>query len=127
MVQYVRLRSTDLERLIEISQMICDFKFRTLTRSNWTAFETEYLPKLVSYISENRFKVVTASDNIFVWIIDQICHSRRLTSGVRPRDGVLLADTELGEEVLRFCRAARMGQEPYDRLHDKNQFNNLFQ
>ena len=127
MVQYVKLRSTDLETLIEISQMICDFKFATLRQPSWQMFEKEYLPKLVTYISDNRFKVATANDNIFLWIIDQICHSRRLTPGVRPRDGVLLADTAIGEEVLRFCRAARFGQDAYDRLHDRNQFNNLFQ
>jgi hypothetical protein len=127
MVHYVQLRNTDLEMLIEISQMISDFKFRTLSRTNWQIFESQYLPKLIIYISENRFKVVTASDNIFLWIIDQICHSRRLVPGIKPRDNVSLADTELGQEVLRFCRAARFGQEAYDRLHAPNQFQDLFQ
>ena len=126
MVEYVKLTKTDLDTLIEVSQQIIDFKFRALNKTNWSIFETQYLPPLVKYFSDNQFKVVTSSDNIFVWFIDQIVHSRQLVDGVKPKDCVPLCDTELGEQALAICRAARYGQNSYDRTKDTTTFNSLF-
>jgi hypothetical protein len=125
-MEYVNLNRTDLDTLIETSQAIIDFKFRALSRTNWQIFERDYLPPLVKYFSENKFKVVTASDNIFVWFIDQIVHSRDLVPGVKPKDCVPLCDTELGIRALEICRAARYGQDSYNRRTDTTTFNSLF-
>jgi hypothetical protein len=126
MVQYVQLKPTDLEVLIDISQQVIDYKFKALNKTNWQIFERDYLPSLVKAFQDNQFKVVTSSDNIFLWILDQIVHSRDLVPGVKPKDCVPLCDTELGSRALEICRAARYGQDSYNRSTDTTTFNSLF-
>jgi hypothetical protein len=125
-MEYVKLSKSDLNLLIEISQQVIDYKFRALSKHNWLIFERDYLPSLVRAFSDNQFKVVTGSDNIFVWFIDQIVHSRELVEGVKPRDCRPLCDTDLGEQALAICRAARYGQDSYNRNTDTTTFNSLF-
>lgn len=125
MVEHVKLSATDLDVLIDITQKFVDYKFRALSRTNWNTFEKDYLPPLIGYFKQNQFKVVTASDNIFVWIIDQIVWSRVVLDGVPRRDWIPLADTDLGARALAICRSASRGQEAYDR-RDATTFNSLF-
>lgn len=125
-MEYVKLKKTDLDLLIEISQEIINFKFRALSKHNWEIFEKQYLPSLVKAFQDNQFKIVTSSDNILVWFMDQIVHSRRLVEGVKPKECVPLCDTELGQRALAICRAARYGQDSYNRATDATTFNSLF-
>ena len=125
-MEYVRLKPTDLEVLIDISQQVIDYKFKALNKTNWQIFERDYLPSLVKAFQDNQFKVVTSSDGILVWLLDQIVHSRDLVPGVKPKDCVPLCDTELGIRALEICRAARYGQDSYNRSTDTTTFNSLF-
>ena len=126
MPEYIKLKDSHLNLLIDCFQLVVDFKHKTLRKSNWIEFETNHLPKVISYFQQNQFKVVTSTDNIFVWIIDQICHSRRLVPGIKPKECVPLADTAIGEETLSICRAAKNGHEAYKAWCHNNQFHNLF-
>lgn len=125
-MEYVKLSNRDLELLIDCVQEIVNFKTRTLTAHNWSVFEKDYLPPLIEYLSANQFKVVTSSDNICLWLIDQICHSRRLTEGIKPKECIPLADTELGQSCLEFLRAASKGQQSYLGHCHNQQFTKLF-
>ena len=125
-MQVVRLHQRDLDLLIDVIQQVTDYKQRTLRRHNWQIFETEYLPRLVNYISRNEFPVNDPANSIFTWIIDQICHSHRLIEGVNPRQGLLLADTSSGEEVVAICRAAQRGTVSYKTFCANRQYEKLF-
>jgi hypothetical protein len=126
MVDYVRLRSTDLELLMETMQRVVDYKFHALSRSNWQIFERDYLPSLVEQLRDNRFKVVTASDNIFEWCLDQIIHSRQIVAGISRSSWIPLADFEDVQQCLAMLRSARVGSESYQRYCQPSQFNSLF-
>jgi len=125
-VDYVELSPRDLELLIDVVQMVVDYKFRSLMRHNWTEFETNYLPKLVDQISKNQFKVVDSTDNTFVWLIDNIVHSRRVVAGIPKRDWIPLADIDQVQECLTNLRAASRGQVSYKTSKIGEQFTNLF-
>lgn len=126
MVEYVRLKNTDLELLISVMQRVTDYKFRRLTKNNWQEFEQNYLPSLVQQIYENKFKVVSAVDNTFIWCIDQIMHSRQCVAGIDPANWIPLADFEDVQQCLRLLRAASRGQASYQRYTEPNQFHHLF-
>jgi hypothetical protein len=126
MVDYVRLRSTDLELLMETMQRVVDYKFHALSRPNWQIFERDYLPSLVEQLRDNRFKVVTASDNIFEWCLDQIIHSRQIVAGISRSSWIPLADFEDVQQCLAMLRSARVGSESYQRYCQPSQFNSLF-
>lgn len=125
-MENVKLTPRDLELLIDCCQMVLDYKARTLSKTAWSVFESEYLPSLVQSLKENSFRVASTQDNIFVWMIDQICHSRRLVEGVKPTECIPLADTGIGETVLEFLRAASKGQTSYNSLKLNQQFTKLF-
>jgi hypothetical protein len=126
MVEYVTLRPTHLELLIDTFQEVIEYKYRALSKHNWIIFERDYLPSVIQSIHDNRFKVVTASDNIFLWIIDNIIHSRRIVEGIPRRDWIPLADFERTQTCLAVLRAARMGQDSYNRYSATNKFSDLF-
>lgn len=126
MVDYVRLRSTDLELLMSVMQKVVDYKFHALSRPNWQIFERDYLPSLVEQLRDNRFKVVTASDNIFEWCLDQIIHSRQIVAGISRSSWIPLADFEDVQQCLAMLRSARVGSESYQRYCQPSQFNSLF-
>ena len=67
-VDYIKLTNSDLERVIDLLQEIVSYKAKSLTRENWAVFETEYLPKAITAIRDNSFKVVDSNNNIFTWI-----------------------------------------------------------
>jgi len=125
-MEYVKLKRIDLDVITDICQEMVTYKYHALSRTNWSVFERTYLPSLLLQLNRNQFKIVTASNNIMVWIIDQIVNSRVYVEGVRIRDMMPLADTGLGEQALRILRAAKNGQESYDRYCSPNEFTNLF-
>ena len=125
-MEQVKLSQVDLDTLIDVFQLVVDFKQRTLQRHNWLVFESKYLPQLIEYMRNNQFPVNRTDDNIFLWIIDQVCHSRRLVPGLKPRECVLLADTAGGEAVIEICRSASRGQMSYDTARLNRQFEKLF-
>jgi hypothetical protein len=125
-MDYVKLTPRDLELLIDCCQLVLDYKVRTLSKTNWSIFESEYLPSLITSLRENKFRIVSSTDNILVWLIDQICHSRRLVEGVKPTECIPLADTGIGESCLEFLRAASKGQVSYNSLKLNQQFTKLF-
>ncbi len=125
-VDYVELSPRDLELLIDVVQMVVDYKFRSLMKHNWTEFESTYLPKLVDQISRNQFKVVDSTDNTFVWIIDQVVHSRRVVDGIPKRDWIPLADLDPVQECLTMLRSASRGPTSYKTSRAGQQFTNLF-
>jgi len=125
-VDYVELSPRDLELLIDVVQMVVDYKFRSLMKHNWCEFETQYLPKLVDQISKNQFKVVDSTDNTFVWIIDQVIHSRRVVDGIPKRDWIPLCDLDSVQECLTALRAASRGPVSYKNSKVGQQFTNLF-
>jgi hypothetical protein len=126
MPEYIKLKDSHLNLLIDCFQLVVDFKHKTLSKSNWIEFEANHLPKVISYFQQNQFKVVTSHEGIFPWMIDQICHSRRLVPGIKPKECIPLADTPIGEETLAICRAAKNGQHSYQVWCHSNQFHNLF-
>lgn len=123
---YIKLSERDREIIIDICDEFIQYKSRALKKSNWQVFETEYLPKLVNQIRENKWQVIDTTNNTFTWIISQICHSKRLVEGVRFSEGIPLADTRLGEQALEICRAASKGSVSYATYQHQRQFRNLF-
>lgn len=126
MAHYVTLKQKDLDTLIEITQLICDYKFAALSSLSWHNFEKKYLPSLVDSLRLNSFKHVRNDNSIFLWIIDQICHSRVIIPGTKHSEGIPLCDTAIGEEAIAICRAAAKGQISYTEFRSINNFGDLF-
>ena len=127
MAHYIKVKQRDLHTLIDITQLICDYKVVALSSLSWHRFQDKYLPSLVDSLRDNSFKHVRSDDNIFLWIIDQICHSRVIIPGTKHTEGVPLCDTEIGQEAIEICRAASKGQISYDQFRSTNNFHDLFQ
>lgn len=113
MVDYVKLTRKDLDILIEISQLIVDWKYKTLKKENWSIFESVYLPRLIEALDLNNWKVAQRHNNIFVWLESQIRWARILTPGLKPKDCPNLSDTELGQEAIEICQIASRGEVSY--------------
>jgi hypothetical protein len=126
LIDYIKLTERDLEVIIDICEEVIQYKSRALAKKNWLTFEEEYLPKLIDQIKENQWRIINHNNNTFVWIIDQICHSKRIVEGCRPKDGIDLADTNLGEQALEICRAASKGNQSYQSYLQGRQFRSLF-
>jgi hypothetical protein len=126
MVHYVKLKQQDLNVIIDTLQAISDYKYQALSSLSWSRFEERYLPQMVEYISKNEFKHVRSNDNVFIWFLDQLCHSRRLVPGVKPSEGIPLIDSELGQRAAEICRAAAKGQVSYDQYSSRNNYDSLF-
>ena len=127
MSHYITIKPHDLDTLIEVSGLILEYKSAALSSLSWHRFETKYLPKLLHYLKHNQFKHVRSDDNVSLWIIDQICHSRVIVPGVDHKEGIPLVDTELGQEAVRILRAMSKGQISYDEYSMTNNFNDLFE
>ncbi len=123
----ITVNLVDLEKIIEISQRVIDWKQQQLSTRAWNEFRTHWLPELVKQIHSNEFTWNDPNKNTAVWLIDQICHCRELVPGVEAEHCRPLADTALGEEVLAILRAMSRGQKSYDHFCQGRQFNNLFQ
>ena len=127
-VDYIKLTNSDLERVIDLLQEIVSYKAKSLTRENWTIFEKDYLPKAITAIRDNSFKVVDSNNNIFTWIIDNAVHSRLVIDGVPKKDLVPLIDIERFQVTLSMLRAAAKGHTSYHTYATtNNKFGDLFQ
>jgi hypothetical protein len=124
--EYVKLTAHDLNLLIDVCQMVVDYKYRSLTRTNWAEFELKYLPKLLTAIKDNQFKVVDSHNNILTWIIDNIAHSCKVVDGLPKKDWIPLVDLERVQECLGVLRRASRGQVSYNTSKLTNQYHNLF-
>jgi len=122
----IHLRTPHKEILVDILQLVVDYKIKALKTASWNRFEQDYLRSAVEQLANNDFKMNHPTKNFFFWLIDQICYSRTIVPGVRHQDGVILADTELGQQSIEICRQAARGQTSYDYWSSGNRFHDLF-
>lgn len=123
---HVRLKKTDLDILIEILQLVYDYKAVALSKPAWLKFSQDYLPKILDQMSRNEFNCNDVNNNSPTWLIDQVCWSRQLIYGVPHREGIPLSDTQLGQQALHILRPASRGQQSYDLYTRPTTFNELF-
>jgi hypothetical protein len=127
-IDYIKLTTSDLERVIDLLQEVVTYKSKSLSATNWAAFETDYLPKAITAIRENSFKVVDPHNSIIVWLIDQAVHSRLVVDGIPKRDWIPLIDIERYQVTLSMLRAAAKGHTSYHTYAtSNNRFDDLFQ
>jgi hypothetical protein len=127
-VDYVKLTRNDLERVIDLLQEIVTYKSKSLTQANWASFETDYLPKAITAIRENSFKVADPHNSIITWIIDQAVHSRLVVDGIPKKDWIPLIDIDRFQNTLSMLRAASKGHTTYHTYATtNNKFGDLFQ
>jgi len=128
MAEYVKLSPNHLDKLITVLQWTVDYKAQSLSPHNWKTFETEYLPKAINAIRDNKFKVADVHNNIVTWLIDNIVHSRKVVDGVTKKDWIPLIDIEEVQSVLSMLRAASKGQSSYNLYSSNNTtYQDLFQ
>jgi len=126
-MEYVKFRKDHLDQIINACQAMVNYKHRALSRSNWLRFESDYMPKMIQALSENKFKVADVHNGIIPWIIDNICHSRTCIEGCKHSEGQPLADLDSIQESLRILRAASRGQKSYNLFCSQNtSYDNLF-
>lgn len=128
MAEYVKLSQIHLDQLIDTLQLAVDYKSKSLSAKNWETFSTDYLPKAISAISENKFKVADVHNNILTWVIDNIVHSRKVVEGLPKKDWIPLIDIERVQATLSMLRAASKGQMSYNIYASNNTtYQDLFQ
>lgn len=123
----VTVRNIDLDLIIEICQEIITWKQHALSSRAWSEFQVNWLPLLLEQLRLNEFTWNDRNKNTAVWLIDQICHSRKFCQGIQNRDCIPLADTDLGARTLEILRHMSQGQAAYDAYCQGRQFNKLFQ
>lgn len=122
----VKLRPEHRKLIAEAFIEVIEFKSRALKKSNWNNFYEHWVPSAMDQITANDFKLNHPTKNFFIWLIDQICHSNKLTPGVPPKDCIPLIDTRLGEMAAEICREAARGQYQYNRWCQQQGFRELF-
>lgn len=122
----VKLTAQDLAVIIEISQMITDYKYRRLQSHNWQRFESEYLPRLVDQLAENSFRIHKPDNNTFTWLRSQIYHSRHIIKGLKINQCPRLEDLPIGQEAIRICTLAARGKISYTLAQEKKPYPDLF-
>ena len=122
----ITLKPTHLDIVIEVLQQVVDYKKAALRKSSWNTFYDTYLISIVEQIKANEFKLNNPKSNSILWLIDQLCWSRKLIDGVDVKNGIPLIDTDLGQRAVEILRAASRGQEHYDTYFNGSQFDNLF-
>lgn len=128
MAEYVKLNQLHLDQLIDTLQMAVDYKAKSLSAQNWESFNTDYLPKAITAIKDNSFKVADVHNNILTWVVDNIVHSRKVVEGLPKKDWIPLIDIESVQETLSMLRAASRGQMSYNIYASSNTtYQNLFQ
>jgi hypothetical protein len=127
-VDFIKLTNRDLERVIDLLQEVVTYKAKSLTPANWASFETDYLPKAITAIKENSFKVVDPHNSIITWLLDQAVHSRLVVDGLPKKDWIPLIDIERFQNTLSMLRAAAKGHTSYHTYATtNNKFDDLFQ
>ena len=123
----VILRPEHRKIIAEAFVEVVEFKSRALKRTSWDNFYQYWVPSATDQITKNEFKLNHPTKNFFVWLIDQMCHSNKITPGVPPKDCMPLIDTGLGEKAAEICRQASRGQYEYDRWCRQKNYRELFQ
>jgi hypothetical protein len=127
-VDFVKLTPNDLDRVIDLLQEVVNYKAKSLTPANWAIFESEYLPKAVTAIKDNSFKVADPHNSIVTWFIDQAVHSRLVVDGIPKKDWIPLIDIERFQNTLSMLRAVSKGHISYHTYATtNNKFGDLFQ
>ena len=126
MAHYVTLKQKDLDIIIDVMGLVLEYKEKALSKLSWHQFETRYLPGLLETLKHNLFKHVRSDNNISLWLIDQICHSRIIVPGVDHKEGIPIVDTPLGAEAVAILRAVSKGQISYNVYCMSNNFDDLF-
>ena len=127
-VDYIKLTPSDLDRVINLLEEVVTYKAKSLTAANWAQFESQYLPKIITAIKENRFKVVDPHNSIISWLIDQAVNSRRGVSGLPKQSWIPLIDIERYQNTLSMLRAASKGHTSYHTYASNNTtYQDLFQ
>ena len=127
-VDFIKLTNRDLERVIDLLQEVVTYKSKSLTAANWAAFEADYLPKAITAIKENSFKVVDPHNSIITWLLDQAVHSRLVVDGLSKKDWIPLIDIDRFQNTLSMLRAASKGHTSYHTYATtNNKFGDLFQ
>ena len=124
---HVKLKKEHLTKIAEIMIMVVEWKSHALKAESFERFENNWLPKFLEQLRDNEWTCNRAHSNVFVWLEDQIRHSRRLAAGVDPKNAVHLDETRLGREAIGICKAAAKGQIFYNEWCHNSEFNNLFQ
>jgi hypothetical protein len=107
---------------------VVNYKAKSLTPANWAIFESEYLPKAITAIKNNSFKVADPTNSIVTWLIDQAVHSRLVVDGIAKKDWIPLIDIERFQNTLSMLRAASRGHTSYHTYATtNNKFGDLFQ
>jgi hypothetical protein len=128
MADYVKLSQIHLDQLIDTLQLAVDYKAKSLSKSNWETFASDYLPKAISAIKENKFKVADVHNNILTWVVDNIVPSRKVVEGLPKKDWIPLIDIESVQSTLSMLRAASRGQMSYNIYASNNTtYQDLFQ
>lgn len=122
----VKLKPHHLRVLEESLVLIVEYKDKTLKDRAWRNFSEDWLPRAVDQLNRNEFEVNHPQRNTFMWWVDQLCWSKKLTQGVKPTQCIPLCDTALGEECMAICRAAARGQQAYDMWAAESRFHDLF-
>ena len=122
----ITVKASHLEVIMDITNRVIWYKQKTLSSKSYATFENIWLVKLVEQIDRNEFTWHDRNKNTATWLIDQVCHSNIITPGIKPKYGVPLADTELGQQALDILRAMSKGQDSYDSFAGINQYSNLF-
>lgn len=123
----MRLQERHLRMITNALMEVCEYKSRRLKPIGWAKFQKEWLIKAAEQIESNNFVLNHPQKNFFMWCIDQMVWSRRITDGVPIDEGIPLIDTGLGQQVAAICRKAAEGQTAYDKYYTRNTYDELFE
>ena len=121
----VKLKQQDLQTIIDVTLQVVDYKQKILKERSLEQFEV-YLEKLYLQIKDNAFNCNRSQKNTLLWIIDQIKHSKLVTSGLKPEHWTPLEVTTKGRRAIEICQAAARGQFAYDPFTMQNNYKELF-
>lgn len=127
MASTIRLKKSHVVKLCEAFLEVVNWKAETLSPDAWHQFESVWLPKFLEQLRDNEFVLNHTRKNPFVWLKDQIYHSRKLSPGIDRKNAVPLCNTRTGIEAIKICDIAARGQLYYNDCIQGNSFPSLFQ
>lgn len=122
----VKLKQHHLDDIIQVLELIVQYKSQKLRARSWETFKSQYLVSIIEQINANEFVLNHPTKNPVMWLIDQMVWARVIVPGVPINEGTPIIDTALGERVAAICRAAAKGQLYYDSSFTNNNFHDLF-
>lgn len=118
MPQQVSLSESDRDCLIDVTQLIVDWKWRALSEPNWQRFEQQYLPKLIEQLNDNLFTINNTKNSTFTWLIDQIEHSCLYSEGIPLKYCPPLKSSKIAKRAIDICKAATLGPLQYQQYQE---------